>query len=251
MIKIERDFTSILFLGSFYDRTKQLKASLSHFPFLKTFESSHLDEARQIIDMSTKTVVLVDNENALQILLKYSLADTKGSYKVFYVDWDFVIDKDRSASLKTNGITVIKSKEFPPVYERLEMYLYGKTNVFEKHGFLNSDQKIPDHGHKGFLTIIEVIDYKWRMVASTHEQINNIDQVIGKNWKNFLDETLTKAHLLTEPQETQLDDKPYLEIITPYIRDDKVWKISISHINTETTTDVSIDKIKSFLQSIG
>src|SRR5690606_8807671 len=159
---------SIIFLGISYEKSKSFKTSLAPYKFLKTYNSNHIDEARQIIEMSEKVAIVTDNNMTTEALDKYSLDDAKGRFKIFFIDWDFLLSKEKAESYKASNIIVIKAKDFNPVMERLEFYFYGKTNIFNQMGFVNPDQRIHLTDRKGFFTLLELVDCKWRVVISKH-----------------------------------------------------------------------------------
>jgi hypothetical protein len=241
-------FKTIVFFGITDEKSFSLKHSLAHLPFIKVFQTTTIDEIKQIIDMSSKTAIVTDNLVALEKIKETVFSDGKDKARKYYFDWEMEMDQATSTLLGINKITILKTQKIPEAVERLELYLFGKVNIFSK-GNYNPTKVDAEEGNK-FFTLLERIDGNWKVVASSHEKEDDISMVLGKDWNQFLGQTVQQVEAIKQPSEVKLSLKPFYEIIYPHFQNDIIHKLSIIHLSIDAHSEEDLTKIRSFLQNI-
>ncbi len=198
--------------------------------------------------MSDKAVILVDDEIAANKIVKSTFNKKKARYKKYYLNWYLTLAKEVRENLVQRDFTLINSDEIAFVKERVELYLFGKVNVFSRPD-LPPESTEKTLFKKGYFTHLEKADGKWRILVSSHETDDEINDILGKNWDTYLEKLLLDEISLNKLIETRLETD-FHEMIYPHLVDGKLKKLSIVHVNTEGEYLENIMGIHSFLQKL-
>lgn len=245
---MEKVFKSVILFNCQRERSTDLKNSLSGPGTIKVFQTKNLDEVCQIVEMSNRTAILIDSYSIAETLGSVNLEVKNNLYRRYLLDWELSISKPARIQLNSKGITTISFKELTPVIEKMEIYLFGKVNIFNKKDFVEPKGQSEQIG-KAFFTLIDLSHDQGRVLLSSHERENNISEVLGKNWDTFLLETLESAGSFTLPVEEILDNQQFYQIIFPHTKSNP-RKISIVHVLCDEKLPENLLRVKAFLASI-
>lgn len=240
-------FKTIIFYGVKDEKSISLKQSFSHCDFIKVFQTSGIDEIKQILDMSSKSAVVTDDLDALERIKEDVLSGTKGKLRKYYFDWDLKMSSTASSNLSLDKVTVLKTPNVEDVLGRLELYLFGKIHVVKDKSF--NPRSESEEGNN-FFTLLEFVDGSWKVMASSHEKEDDVGDLLGKDWNQFLNQTKDNAQTIIRPSENKLTQKPFYEIIYPHFQNDVIHKLSIVHLNMDDQSEENLKKIRLFLQNI-
>lgn len=221
-----KTFRSIVFLGNSLKETLDVKDNISTISSVKVFQTQNVDEVQQIISMSRKTAVIIDASSFLESIGQRKIA---GNFKYYYLDWK-------------------NTKRPESIIEKIELYLFGKINIFKQGLYVEPEVETITSQH--FFTLLEFKKEGWKPVISSHEKMENISEIIGKNWDSFLNEIIISGHQIKNMKEIFLDTTSYYEVIFPVIQNEKIQRICIIHVNIKEEVEEIIKKTKSFLASI-
>lgn len=249
MIEKTSSFKSVIFFGVTDKRSLAYKETLSKITLVKVFLISSLDEMQQIIDMSEKTVILTDNNEALEFLIKFSF-DKKKPSRRYHLDWEGKLALKDSSALSVNKISVIKASESGAIDEKIELYLFGRVKIFELGVFVASNNQVSEIKAQNFFTYLACSEAKWKIVVSSHEKEDNISSILGKNWEEFIDKLTSQAKSITGPVEDEVGDKSYYEIVYPYYFQGEIKKMCVIHFKVDGNFQFNKQKILNFLSSI-
>jgi len=222
---------------------------LKDLSYLKFFKTSILNEVLQIVEVSSRTTIMVDNEEAAIEFVGNKLQNRKGHYRVYLIDWDLKLTKTRRDFFRLHDITPLYKIEQHKVMEKIELYLFGKVNIFK----LEAEDKFEIYhpvATKSFFTQLQLQNGEWRVILSSHEREDNIGKILGKDWENFMDDILLDANNITNMSIERLEGKPFFELIYPHIKNNQAYKLSIIHLNAGTDWEANLEKIKTFLEGI-
>jgi hypothetical protein len=243
-------FKSVIFFGISEQPSHLLIQSIKAFEGAKVFSTPHYDELLQIIDMSSKAVIITDNLKPLKHLIDHPLQGKKRFFRVYHADWLKSLSKIEQEKLLSSKITVFKSTDKQQVLDKIELYLFGKVNVFKSGYFEETAPLFKSDETRSFFTMMELSAGGWKVVTSSHEREEEISELIGKNWETFLEDVLAKAHTFNQIVENKIWNKPYFEIIFPHWSGEKIHKVSIVHLSLDEKLSQNLEKVKKFLQSI-
>lgn len=240
-------FKNILFFSTKNEKTLFFKEKLETIQSVKIFKTSDVDEIQQIIDQSEKTVILVDDEISAAKLFKATLNKTKARFKLFYISWDMLMDKNIREEVIEEHFTLIHPQDIDSAIERLELYFFGRVNMLT-----NPDpvEEKKDQFKKGYFTHLEKNGDKWRILISSHESDDEINKILGKNWNRYLNILMDEAKHLTDIFEKKLETAPYHEVIFPHLENGKLKKLSIVHLKLDTNFVENIVGIHKFLREL-
>jgi hypothetical protein len=231
-----------------HPKTESLKIMLQEWQRVQTFQSSDIDEVRQIVDMSLRSAILIDNAAAIPFALKENLTSKTGLFRKYYLDWDRGMDRQTMKFLSSNVVTTLKPHDIPQVMEKTELYLFGKVNIFNsKEGGEEKDQ---EQLGKAFFTHLEAVPSGWKTLISTHEAEANVSSIIGLDWEEFLEETLSMVDKLASVKEEKLMHKQYYQVIYPHKYNGVLRKLSIVHLAYDQRIQDNLNRLMAFLQSI-
>lgn len=227
---------------SFKDYLEQIKS-------VKIFKTSDVDEVQQIIDQSEKSVILVDDEISASKLFKATLNKTKARFKLFYISWDMLMDKQIREDVIENNFTLLHPQDLSTAIERLELYFFGKINMLTNPEPVLELKK--NDFRRGYFTHLEKTkDNKWRIMISSHESEDEINLMLGKNWNRYLNILMDDAKHLTEMYEKKLETAPYHEVVFPHMENGKIKKLSIVHVKIDDNFVEHIMGINKFLKEL-
>ncbi|HXH75332.1 MAG TPA: hypothetical protein VNJ08_10230 [Bacteriovoracaceae bacterium] len=241
----------IIFFATKSNGSMDFKIRLEQIKFIKVFATNDIDEVQQIIDMSEKAVILVDDEIAANKLFKATLNKTKSQFKKFYLNWYMNVTRDIKEKLLEYNYTAIDSEEMDLAIERVELYLFGRIAIFKKADYVPEvEVKKENQLTKGYFTHLERYDRSWKILISSHESDDEINEVLGVSWDVHRDKIVREAIHMAGPSEVRLESSPYHEVIFPHIENGKVSKLSIVHVNIDENYAESIMNTYKFLQAL-
>lgn len=247
---MESVFKTIVMFGCTHEKTNELKLALLEKETSKVFQSSKVDEIGQILDMSNRTAILVDNVNAALRLLSFNMRAKNRYFRMYILDWDATVDRNTVGSLGSRGVSTIRASELAPVIERMEIYLNGKVSILHKQDLIETKMDEKGFIGKAFFTMIEMAPSKGRLLISSHERENDVNELIGINWDMLLSDVIENASTYLKPQETTLENKSYCEIIYPHRINGQLTKMSIVHLAIDPKFQENHQRVMIFLQSM-
>lgn len=244
-------FKNIILFSPTNEKTTQLKDKLQAIKFIKVFVTDIIDEVQQIIDMSDKAVILVDDDITANKVFKATLNKKKARFKKFYMNWYPTISKAMSENVFEQDFTLIYSPDVDSVIDRVELYLFGRANIFNNPNY--SAEAEPEKKvlfKKGYFTHLENINGIWKILISSHETDDEIDEMLGKNWDAYLQSLLKKANDLDTLTEAKLETAAFHELVYPHKENGKINKLSIVHLNLDEHFASNIMNIHGFLKNL-
>lgn len=241
-------FKNIIFFSTNGENSSLFKTRLEGINSIKIFKTTDVDEVQQIIDQSEKAVLLVDNEVSAVKLFKATLNKKTAHFKMYYLNWDLVMEKEVRENIIEKNFTIVNSEDVDAAYERVELYFFGRVNVLNNPDVASSDKK--SQFKKGYFTHLERLENKWRILTSSHEADDEINQVLGKNWDTYLETLLEDGAHLKEMFERKLDSALYHELVYPHLENGKVKKLSIVHVKLDNHFVENIMVIHKFLKEL-
>lgn len=247
---MEKIFKSVVFFSSVQEKSKAFKALLSEINFIKVFSTDSLDETQQIVDMSQRTAILLDSMESLGSSMVQELSNKNGQYRKFYLDWELESTDNFFKQLGPLKITCISSKELSSAIERVELYLYGKVNIFNNKNYVEPKVEPVNPLGKALFTHLTEGPTGWKVLVSSHEREENVNEVIGVDWNILLSKILKQADKLSQPKEEKIESASSYQIIFPHIVEGKVRRLSIIHLPIDAKIEENVGRIRSFLQSV-
>jgi len=243
-------FKTVIFFSTENENTLKFKEELEKIKYIKIFTTNDVGEVQQIIDQSEKAVILVDHEVAENKLFRATLNKKKARFKKFYINWYLTMAKDLVEKLSERNITLIRSTDVESVFDRVEMYLFGKAKIFDN---AETSPKAPASTlllKKGYFSHLEKQDHKWKILISSHETDDEVSKTLGLNWDKHMESILASSADFRELTETRLESSQFHELIYPHIVDGQLKKISIVHLNLDDNFVTTVVSIHKFLQSL-
>lgn len=249
MTSMTLKFKSVIFFACTNEKTELFKNRLSSLGYIKIFETPIVDELQQIIDMSEKAVIVVDDDVAANKMFKATINKKMARFKKFYLNWYDSLAKTLGEKLHEQEFSIIYSSDVSVAVERLELYFFGKVNVFNNSRKGTEIEQKP-HFKTGYFTHLERNDRKWRVLVSSHEKDDEINKMLGKNWDLYLQNVLIDAADLKAPIEMKIEPAPFHEMVYPHIVDGKVKRLSIVHVRLDDNFVSNLMSIHKFLQTM-
>lgn len=243
-------FKTIILFRPRHEKTLELKTKLEGIKYIKLFQTSIVDEVQQLIDMSEQSVIIVDDEIQANKIFKGTLSKKLARFKKYYLNLYLTLPKVTQNIFMDQDYTVVNSEEIDSVIERVELYFFGKSRVFENPE--TPPEKASGNSlfaKKAFFTHVKKLNFGWSTLVSSHESNDDINDVLGVNWDRYLGELLEKATDGMELQEKRMDDSNYQELIYPYYKDGRLSKLSIVHLLVDEDFAKNLLTIYSFLEN--
>jgi hypothetical protein len=244
-------FKTIILFSPRNEKTLAFKAKLEGIKYIKLFQTTVVDEVQQVIDMSDQSVILADDEVEANKIFKGTLNKKRARFKKFYLNWFLTLPKMSRDTFLDQEYTLINSEEIDTVVERVELYFFGKVNIFSKRDAppeVEVDKK--SFFRKGYFTHLEKGRNEWKILVSSHEADDEISEMLGKNWDRYLENLLYSASDRMPMQETRLDSADYQEIVFPHFAEGKLQKISVVHVAVDEDFAKNIISVHSFLKTL-
>lgn len=244
-------FKTIVLFSPKHQKTLDFKANLEGIKYIKLFQTSIVDEVQQLIDMSEQSVIIVDDEVQANKIFKGTLNKKLARFKKYYLNLYLTLPKVTQNTFMDQEYTVINSEEIETITERVELYFFGKTNIFSQHD--SPPEKPAEKGSflkKGFFTHLEKVGSDWRLLVSSHEADDEISERLGVNWDKHLQEILDATSDGMELKENRLETSNYQELVFPYFKNGKLSKLSIVHLSIDEDFAKNLIAIHSFLGNL-
>lgn len=230
-------------------RSAIIKNKLQEVPGIKVFVSNHLDELQQIVDMSVKTAILMDQPAKIGEFMEGHISRDKGLFRKYFIDWNGKLPKEDVSKLSRFNVSTIKALSENAVIDKVELYLSGKvtisrnkaTGVSFNEGFTIS---------KGYFTHIKFEENDWNTMLSSHELEEDMMYILGQDWDSYMSEAISTVSASKKIVSKMLKGGQLYEILYPHMVDNQLAKISIVHLKTNDPYDEMIHKVKSFLGKI-
>ncbi len=244
-------FKTIILFSPRNENTTVFRVQLDSINYIKIFETSIVDEVQQIVDQSERAIILVDDEVAANKIFKATINKKVARFKKYYINWFNTMGKSIQQELFEQNFTVINSEDVHTVIERIELYFFGKTKIFDNaQPPVDTDRDKKSHLKKGYFTHLEKRENGWKVITSSHEAEDEINTILGKNWDMYLDDTLSIVPGLKTFSEVRLDAAPFHEIVYPHFKDGKMKRISIVHVSIDGDFVDNIMNVQKFLETM-
>jgi hypothetical protein len=244
-------FKSIILFHLKHAESEDLKTQLATLANVKVFNTTTLDEIQQIVDMSSKSAIICDDDEALETLKDNEFKSKRGLYRKYFINWDMNMSNLECSKVGESNVTVLRSKKIKPILNKFELYLYGKINIFNRHDYKDDEKYEFDSAtYQKFFTLLEYEEQNWHVVISSHEREDLINTVLNKNWEALLDNIINIAPTITKPLESVNPNSSYYEIVHPHKKEGKINQITIVHLIKCPDLKNNILKVREFLKSI-
>ena len=237
-------FKSIIFLYVSNDKSNDLKLIANSLKGVTFFETRNIEEVMQILEMSDKSCIISDDITNILIAHEKYLRFTKAKHKIYVLDWGSNFSTDELETLQTSGISLLKESQFIGVVELIQAYLMGKITTKSSDNYDRSCDLTQTAKH--FITIIEVKDELPQIIVSTHEQFEDINQLLGESWDNILHDGINSISENTPLKEGKLQRGDFYQIVVD-INLGTIKRLALVHIFIDSELKNNIQKIKSFL----
>jgi hypothetical protein len=239
-------FKSIIYFYLYNQRTEELKLAVDKLKGVISFKAYDLEEVKQIIQMSERSCIICDDITNILIAHEEHLKFIKGRYKIFIVDWEEHFSSAELQKLQNRGISFFKGNQLSSVNERLQAYLMGRVSFNSLLTGYTKDENAASTKH--FITIIDSKNNSPQILISTHEQFEDINNLIGDSWDDILYDVIESVLQGRQPKEGKLRRGDFYQIVVK-TEDADVKRLALVHITVNADLDTNIKKIKTFLSS--
>lgn len=243
-------FKNIIFYKTTAPESRKFMESLKHIQYIRIFSPELVDEVQQIIDQSERAVILVDDEVSAAKLHGATLHRKKAEFRKYYLNWNMKIAPDFTLFLKTHNFGIINTEDEEEAVQRVELYLYGKADVFKNPNVDPGPYQKRELFKKAFFSLFELQGKSWKMLATSHEPEDAIDQILNFDWRDYLAKILREASHMKEGFDRRIPTSPYHEIIFPHFSEGKIKKLSVVHVAVDSDYATNILRIQQFLSEI-
>lgn len=224
-------YKNVIFFSLSHSRSQTLFSEIKDQVNHHLFKCSQEDEVIQILKMSDKTVIMIDNSHLVRTLC-LKLLSFKQSTRIYFLDWT----GEKISLGLSSGLPVetIAGHDKSGVISEINYYLEEEEN-FELQKFC-------------FFTVMLKVGEEWTTLASSHDGQKLIDKKLGVKWTDHRNEILNNIKSNTHSE--KLLPSGHIEIVYPYILNGEVVKVAIVHFPKDPLLRIKIKKIKSFLAGI-
>lgn len=244
-------FKTIVLFGKSFPQETYLRESFVQYDFIKVFRTTTSDELEQILNQSEQTAIFSNDFYNIAALTGLNVSKMKISgVRNFFIDTDGRLTKKEIEELSHKKISVLVKPKNEEIKKKLDMYFMSKVQLARyKVDEITAEFTEPEY-KKSYFTHFRETDYGWMMIASTHEQEQEIEVLFKRSWTTFYQELLERASQLKAMEVDQNFSDLYVSVIFPHFKG-KERALSVLHLKKdEANYQEQYDKALKFLEQL-
>lgn len=216
---------------------KEVYAKFPKKDYHRVFETIISDEVKQIVSMSSESIVVMDDYERAKKLYNF-LPEKYRLHLMIYVLQKVKGQAEKSiATIHHFETTASLEKDIDLFFEE-----YTAQNAQEETMF--------NQGVNGFFTYWKFSGNFWEKMISSHDACTGINEILNLNWSEHSNRILEKARFMRGSKERYLSGGHYFELIYPHFEDRMLANLSISHIKFDIHFHDKVVRLKKFLRNI-